>query len=141
MAIFDIFKKKKEVKKPAEKKVAKPRQKPAVKPEKETVAVPEKIRRSSSGTSYRILKEPHISEKATDLTKKDWYIFRVFADANKSEVKKAVEAIYGVEVIDVRIINVPRKKRRLGRIEGWRRGYKKAAVRLKPGQKIEVLPR
>jgi len=43
--------------------------------------------------------------------------------------------------MDVKIINVPAKRRRLGRISGWRKGYKKAIVRLKEGQKIEVLPR
>lgn len=135
MAFLDIFKKKKETEKPVkeikEKKL----------PEKKPAAKPEKVRVYSSGTACRILKEPHVSEKATDLTKKDWYAFKVYPEANKVEIKKAVEELYGVDVISVRIINIPKKKRRLGRIEGWRKGYKKAAVRLKAGQKIEVLPR
>jgi len=134
MAILDIFKKKKKpspVKKEAKKEPL----------EKKPAAKPEKTRRVSVGTACRALKEPHVSEKATDLTKRDWYTFRVFPEANKVEIKKAIEELYGVEVVAVRIVNIPKKKRRLGRIEGWRKGYKKAVVRLKAGQKIEVLPR
>ena len=82
-----------------------------------------------------------MTEKATDLTSKNQYIFKVFPGSNKNQVKKAVEDVYGVDVINVNIVNIPKKRRRLGRIEGWRRGYKKAIVRIKEGQKIEVLPR
>jgi large subunit ribosomal protein L23 len=131
MAIFDIFKKKKKPEKKTEKQPLK----------KKPVAKPQKTRSSFSGVACKVLREPHVSEKATDLTKKDWYVFRVYADANKKEIKKAIEELYGVDVVSVRVINIPRKKRRLGRIEGWRKGYKKALVRLKVGQKIEVLPR
>jgi len=44
-------------------------------------------------------------------------------------------------VMDVKIINVPAKERRLGRISGWKKGFKKAIIKIKEGQKIEVLPR
>jgi len=91
--------------------------------------------------AWRVLKEPHITEKATFLAQENQYVFKVFPDANKTEIKKAIEELYGVEVEKVRIINVPKKRRRLGRIEGWRKGYKKAIVKLKPGQKIEIIPR
>ena len=43
--------------------------------------------------------------------------------------------------MNVRIINVPRKQRRLGGQKGWRKGYKKAIVRIKKGQRIEIMPR
>jgi len=43
--------------------------------------------------------------------------------------------------LNIKIINVPKKRRRLGRISGWKKGYKKAIVKIKKGQKIEVLPR
>lgn len=88
-----------------------------------------------------IIKSPHITEKATDLTKKNQYVFKVEPNANKIEIKKAIEKLYGVDVLSVKIINVPKKRRRLGRISGWRKGYKKAIVRIKEGQKIEVLPK
>ena len=89
----------------------------------------------------KILKSPHVTEKATDLTKKNQYIFKVYPDANKTEIKKAIENLYGVDVLEVKIISIPRKRRRLGRISGWRKGYKKAIVKIKEGQKIEVMPR
>ncbi|MBU4299279.1 50S ribosomal protein L23 [Patescibacteria group bacterium] len=102
---------------------------------------PEKKRKGVFGEGYKILKSPHITEKATDLTQKNQYVFKVYPEANKIELKKAIEAIYGVDAVAVKIINVPRKRRRLGKIRGWRKGYKKAIVKIKEGQKIEVMPR
>lgn len=90
---------------------------------------------------WRILREPHITEKATDLTEKNQYIFKVFPRANKIQIKKTIENLFKVNVLEVKIINVPRKKRRLGKIVGWRKGYKKAIIKVKQGQKIEILPR
>ena len=100
-----------------------------------------KIKEKVIGEAYRILKAPPVTEKATDLVKGNQYVFKVFPRANKPEIKKAIEDLYGVNVLDVKIIKVPRKIRRLGRIRGWRKGYKKAIVKIKEGQKIEVLPR
>jgi large subunit ribosomal protein L23 len=93
------------------------------------------------GQSYKILKGPHITEKAGDLAEKNQYVFKIFPRANKIGVKKAIEDTYGVDVVSIKIINVPKKKRRLGKIQGTRPGYKKAIVKIKKGQKIEVLPR
>lgn len=89
----------------------------------------------------RILKAPLVTEKATDLAKGNQYLFKVFPKTNKSEIKKAIENLYNVDVLDVKIVKVPRKRIRIGRIMGWRKGYKKAIVKIKEGQKIEVLPR
>ncbi|OGZ17769.1 MAG: 50S ribosomal protein L23 [Candidatus Nealsonbacteria bacterium RBG_13_36_15] len=91
--------------------------------------------------TYNVLKTPHITEKATDLTKENKYIFKVFPRTNKKEIKRAIEGLYNVDVVSVRIINIPPKRRRLGRTLGWRKGYKKAIIKIKEGQKIEVLPR
>ncbi len=91
--------------------------------------------------AYRILIAPHISEKATILSEENKYVFKVSKEANKIEIKKAVEEVYGVDVVKVRIINVHRKRRRLGRYLGWRKGYKKAIVTIKKDQKIELLLR
>jgi len=124
MALF--FKKKKKEEKPLEAVEVRP---------------PQAKREKVIGEAYRILKTPQVTEKATDLVKKNQYVFKVYSRANKNEVKKAIESVYGVDVISVRIINVPAKRRRLGRQRGWRKGYKKAIVKIKTGQKIEVLPR
>jgi len=139
MAILDVFKRKK-IKKEEErrqeeiKSVKKPKE---IKKE----VVPKKEKRTVIGEAYRIIGAPRVTEKATDLAKGNQYVFRVFAKANKTEIKKAVEDLYNVDVLNVEIIRVPRKRRRLGRISGWRKGYKKAIIRIKEGQKIEVLPR
>jgi len=139
MALFNIFKnKKKAEKKVVPKKVAKKEIKPE--PVKEQVVVPLKSKKDSEA-ACRILKWPHVTEKATDLTKFNQYVFNVFERANKPEIKKAVEDVYGVKVVSVKIVKIHSKKRRLGRIEGWRSGYKKAIVQLARGQAIEILPR
>lgn len=93
------------------------------------------------GLAWRILKKAHITEKATDLTAKNQYIFNVYPESNKNQIKKSVEDIYGVDVISVNVINIPAKKRRLGRSQGWKSGYKKAVVKIKAGQEIELMPR
>ena len=92
------------------------------------------------GEVYRILKEPHISEKATKLFDEGKYTFRVFSWANKTEIKKAVEDLYGVRVKDVKIINIKSKSRTLRGLKGKKRGYKKAIVILEKGEKIEIMP-
>lgn len=137
MAILDIFKKKKAVS-------AKPKKKAKeAKPEKKVVKeeVPKIKKAIRIGEGYRILKTPHVAEKASALAEKNQYTFRVFGRANKTDVKKAIEDTYGVEVVSVRIINVSAKERRLGKTKGTKPGYKKAIAKVKKGQKIEVLPR
>lgn len=98
-------------------------------------------KRKTSKLASLILMAPHITEKATDLSAKNQYVFKVFPKANKSEIKKAIKDCYGTEVLSVRIINVPRKQKRIGRFLGYKSGYKKAIVKIKEGQKIEILPR
>lgn len=95
--------------------------------------------------AYRLIREPQITEKATFLTSQNKYVFKVSPQANKVEVKKTVEALYGVKVVKVHLIHMPAKKRRLGRIQGWRgglkKGFKKVIVTLASGEKIELLPK
>ena len=159
MAILDFLKKPKKeekktetgqaVKKASEKireerkktKAAK-KEKPEEKEEKlPTGQAPGAKKETRFKQAYRILKSPAITERATDLSSKDQYVFKVLKEANKTEVKKAVQSVYGVKVLTVRIINVPKKRRRMRRQVGWRKGYKKAIVKIEKGQKIEILPR
>lgn len=141
MALLDIFKKNKEGL-PKKKTVVKKNIKTASKKTDEVDIKPKKSIKILKYPSFNILKEPYITEKATDLEKDNKYVFRVFSKSNKKEIKKAVEGLYKVDVINVKIINVPAKKRRVGRrTEGWRKGYKKAVVKIKNGQKIEMLSR
>lgn len=148
MAIFDVFKKKKKEEKKEKKeikKIKKLRPQPTARAEKPAKVIsevkPPKTKEKRISLAWKVLKSPHIAEKATNLVSKNQYVFKVWENANKIETKKAIEDIYGVDVINVKIVNIPSKKRRLGRTAGFKKGYKKAIVRIKEGQKIEVLPR
>ena len=155
MAFFDVFKNKKRtaprgmaVKKAKERKAA-PRAaggKPSVdiKPTdaKAMAGKPTPSRKKAAfPNAYKILKAPLMSEKATDLSAANQYVFIVSMAANKNEIRKAVEGVYGVDVDWVNIINIPAKQRVVGRHRGWKSGYKKAIVKISKGQKIEILPR
>jgi len=97
------------------------------------------VQKNNVKFSYEVVKQPHISEKATYLAENDQYTFEVLPNYNKHEIKNAVEGIYGVDVLSVNIIKIPAKKRRLGKTQGFRKAYKKAVVKIKEGQKIEIL--
>ena len=102
---------------------------------------PSKAKKEEVKIAPRVLSRPQITEKATLLQERNQYIFQVFPSSTKPEVKKAVEEIYGVNVEKVRVVSVRRKRKRLGRSLGWKKGYKKAVVTLRKGQAIEILPR
>lgn len=99
-----------------------------------------KVASRKKGEIYRILKEPRVSEKATYLSDQGKYTFKVFSQANKIQIKRAITNLYGVRVKNVKIINIKPKKRILRGIEGTKGGYKKAIITLKQGEKIEILP-
>ena len=106
------------------------------KPKKKEALVEKEPTKSFDSSS--ILLCPHVTEKVTMMSKDNQYVFKVFPRANKTEIRKAVEHLYKVKVIGVRIINVSAKKRRLGKSQGWKKGYKKAIIQVKQGQKIEA---
>jgi len=78
------------------------------------------------------------TEKGTGLLVHNKYLFRVFKDSNKIEIKRAVEDLYKVKVRAVNIVNVKGKKRRVRFREGMTSGWKKAIVTLMPDSRIEV---
>ena len=88
-------------------------------------------------TSYDIIKRPIITEKSALLAEKAVYTFEVAKDANKVEIKKAIEEIFEVKVVAIRTVNVHRKPKRMSRYEGFKSAYKKVIVRLEPGQTIK----
>lgn len=145
MALLDFLKKKKGIEKAKE--VKKEAKKPVKKAVKTSVAKEQKTQqkpiksksKKTTAFSYDIVKEPHISEKATMLSEKNQYTFKVYPSANKIEIKKAIEGVYGVDVLSVNIIKIPKKKRRLGKIQGFKSGHTKAIVKIQEGQKIEIL--
>jgi large subunit ribosomal protein L23 len=89
---------------------------------------------------HQLIKGPIITEKS-HLQKADGnkVSFRVDITANKIEIRKAIEELFKVKVLGVNTVAVRGKKKRLGRTEGMRSGWKKAIVTLSPGDKIPGL--
>jgi|UniRef100_A0A7V3VTX7 large subunit ribosomal protein L23 len=87
----------------------------------------------------QIIIRPIITEKADRLRELNCYQFIVAKKATKNAIKEAIEKLFNVEVLRVHTANFRGKLRRLGRSEGYRPGYKKASVWIKPGQKIEII--
>lgn len=93
---------------------------------------------SSQQRLMKILLAPHISEKGTLLADRDrQFVFQVARDANKAEIKQAVEQMFNVQVEHVRTVNSQGKIKRFGQMMGRRNHSKKAYVKLKPGFDIE----
>ena len=88
---------------------------------------------------YDIVKAPRITEKGTRLKEKNNVLtFEVRTDANKLQVRKAIEGIFKVKVVDVTTVKIAGKKKRMGQRLGRRSDWKKAYVTLKPGEKIDI---
>ncbi|HOJ43579.1 MAG TPA: 50S ribosomal protein L23 [Syntrophorhabdaceae bacterium] len=88
---------------------------------------------------YDIILRPIITEKSTFLKETgNQYVFEVHRDANKIEIKKAVEKLFKVKVLSVQVIMMEGKKKRLGRFLGKRSDWKKAIVKLSPKDKIPI---
>jgi len=85
-----------------------------------------------------IIVRPVITEKSYSLAGQNKYTFVVAPEANKVEIKKAVEDLFKVKVLKVNTLNVQGKPRRVRGIAGYKPDYKKAIVTLRPGDKIEV---
>jgi large subunit ribosomal protein L23 len=85
-----------------------------------------------------VLLAPHVTEKTSlGMQNHNQYTFRVRRDATKTDVRQAVELMFDVKVTDVQVVNEPGKRRRFGRIAGRTQDWKKAYVRLAPGQSID----
>jgi large subunit ribosomal protein L23 len=86
---------------------------------------------------YQVIKRPLVTEKG--VTKKDGeqtLCFEVSVEANKTEIRAAVEKVFKVKVDEVRTSTTAGKLRRRGRFSGYRADWKKAYVRLKAGEKM-----
>ena len=88
---------------------------------------------------YQVLKKPLITEKSTQmLAEGNWVAFQVHPQANKIQIRKAVEKVFSVTVTKVNTLVVPGKYRRFGKATGHTKSWKKAMLRLKGGDKIEL---
>ena len=86
-----------------------------------------------------VLLEPHVSEKATAAAEGNQVVFKVRTDADKAEIRQAVELMFEVKVEGVQVINCKGKSKRFGRNMGRRSDWKKAYVRLAEGQTIDFI--
>jgi large subunit ribosomal protein L23 len=87
---------------------------------------------------YEVLRRPLITEKNTALQAENKYAFEVAGEANKHQIKQAVEKAFKVKVTAVNVMTVPGKRRRIGRRQVLTQSWKKAIVTLKPGDKIAL---
>jgi large subunit ribosomal protein L23 len=86
---------------------------------------------------HDVIIRPIITEKSHELMQENKYTFRVAREATKPEIKRAVEAIFKVPVVEVRTMNVRGKLRRQGRTAGYRPNWKKAIVKVAEGKSIQ----
>ncbi|MDR2018977.1 MAG: 50S ribosomal protein L23 [Syntrophobacterales bacterium] len=88
---------------------------------------------------YDVVVRPIITEKSSLLKEtSNQYVFEVQRDANKIEIKKAVEKLFKVKVVSVSVIQLEGKKKRVGRFSGKKPDWKKAYVKLSPKDKITI---
>ena len=87
---------------------------------------------------YQIVKRPIVTEKSTKLSEKNKYTFEVDKNANKIEIKNAVEQLFNVKVVAVNVINEIAKAKRVGTHSGFTPAVTKAIVTLAEGFKIDV---
>ena len=86
-------------------------------------------------SAYDIIIKPVITEGSMDATQEKKYTFKVAVGANKTQIKNAVEEIFGVDVKKVNVMNVNGKLKRMGRTQGRTAAYKKAIVTLTENSK------
>jgi large subunit ribosomal protein L23 len=100
--------------------------------------------KNSSTDDFQLMlgavKYPVITDKATRLLEQNKYTFMVDRKANKATIKKIIEYIFSVNVTRVNTLNMPRKKRTVGRFSGYKSKYKKAIITLKDGDTINLFP-
>jgi large subunit ribosomal protein L23 len=85
-----------------------------------------------------ILIKPVVSEKSYHQITENRYTFKVHKDAHKTQVRQAVEELFGVTVVGVNIVKMPAKPKRRGMIKGTRPGWKKAIVQVREGDTIPI---
>jgi large subunit ribosomal protein L23 len=86
----------------------------------------------------QVIIRPVVSEKSYALATIGKYTFRVHPDAHKTQIKQAVEQLFGVGVLDVRTSSVPSKPKRRGYTAGRTRSWKKAVIQVREGETIPI---
>jgi len=139
MGLLDRWTKKQNKKVLTEKKEKAAEKKPAQAVKVEPPAIKtEKAKGKASLLAARIIIKPLVTEKAAVQESFNKYSFRVARSADKGQIKKAIEDLYGVRPISVAIVNAQGKSVRFGRAFGRRSDWKKALVTLRKGESITI---
>lgn len=107
------------------------------KEEKSKKSKPKKLK-SDTKSAYRVLMRPIISEKGSFLAEENTYLFQVNKKATRREVANAIDAVYGIMPLKVRLVNISGKGRKYRNVQGWKADWKKAMVSLPPDKKIDL---
>ena len=103
------------------------------------MTIKDKTRLNERDLADLIIK-PIITEKGTIQMELNKYVFDVLPTATKPDIRAAVESLFDVTVVKINTLKLPRKKRRVGRFEGYKTQYKRAIVTLKEGDTIALFP-
>lgn len=143
-----LFGKKDNTKDSSKEKVDKKKNASAGSPQKGGQAVKAKVAKKDTttttsktvkhGMAFKVLVKPLVTEKVAVQAESGKYTFEVDKSANKVEIAKAIKEVYGVKVEKVNIVNMEGKKKRMGRVFGKRKDWKKAIVTLEKGKAINV---
>ena len=97
-----------------------------------------KLQEVDLNKSYKIIRKPIVTEKATKLSEFNKVVFEVGFKSNKSEIKSAIEKLFSVKVKAVNIINIKGKVKRFKGVLGRRNDIKKAVITLEEGNTIDI---
>lgn len=103
-----------------------------------TVKKEENIKKEDTKNAYKVLLHPLATEKGTYLSSQNKYVFEVAKKANKTDIKRAIYAVYGINPISVRTISLLGKKVRYGKTRGKTSDRKKAIITLKKNESIQI---
>lgn len=87
-----------------------------------------------------LVKRPILTEKSVRLIENNQYTFDVDTKLTKPQIKKFVESVFNVDIVGVNTHIPPRRKRRLGTFEGYKKQYKRVIITIKSGQTIKLIP-
>jgi large subunit ribosomal protein L23 len=106
---------------------------------KKAVKTPAELAAEASREEWlKIVQKPVISEKSANLNAQGVYVFRVARGSSKQQIAIAIKKLYSADAEEINTLNVHAKKRMRGRMEGSTRAWRKAMVKVKKGQTIEL---
>lgn len=86
----------------------------------------------------KLIKGPILTDKTTQLLENNQYCFRVHCKANKTKIKEAIEYIFNVSVAKINTCHMPKKRRKVGRFQGYKSHYKKVIIKLLSQDRINL---